>query len=75
MTTNSNTIPKLIQVISYAINRYSTIPLISRMQLYDSLQHYIFSQENKITILENKILQLQKKIEIFENNNNRHILK
>jgi len=58
---------KLIQAMSYAINKYSSLPLLSRMHLYDTLQNYIFSQDNRLTTLENKILQLQTKLESFEN--------
>jgi len=58
---------KLIQAISYAINKYSSLPLLSRMHLYDTLQNYIFSQDNRLTTLENKISQLQTKLESFEN--------
>jgi hypothetical protein len=65
----SNSSSKLIQVISYSINQYSSLPLLSRMHLYDSLHHYILSQENRLTTLENKIFQLQTKLESFENHN------
>jgi hypothetical protein len=58
---------KLIQAMSYAINKYSSLPLLSRMHLYDATQHYILSQDNRLTTLENKILQLQIKLESFEN--------
>ena len=58
---------KLIQAMSYAINKYSSLPLLSRMHLYEALQHYIFSQDNRLTTLENKISQLQTKLESFEN--------
>ena len=58
---------KLIQVISYAINQYSTLPLISKMHIYDTMHNYILSQENRLTTLENKIYQLQTKLESFEN--------
>ena len=58
---------KLIQAMSYAINKYSSLPLLSRMHLYDAMQHYIFSQDNRLTTLENKISQLETKLESFEN--------
>jgi hypothetical protein len=65
----SNSSSKLIQVISYAINQYSTLPLLSRMHLYDAMQNYILSQENRLTTLESKISQLQTKLESLENHN------
>jgi hypothetical protein len=58
---------KLIHAMSYAINKYSNLPLLSRMHLYEALQHYIFSQDNRLTTLENKISQLETKLESFEN--------
>lgn len=69
MTSNSNFIPKVIQVISFAINRYSSMPFVSRMELYDSLQNYVLSQENRIITLESKISQLQIKLESLEKDN------
>lgn len=60
---------KLIQVISYAINHYSTLPLVSRMHLYDTLSKYMISQEYRISTLENKILMFQTKLESYENQN------
>ena len=63
----SSSSSKLLQVISYAINQNSMLPLISRMHLYDAMNNYIFSQEHRLTTLENKISQLQTKLESFEN--------
>ena len=74
MLASYNSIPKILQAISYAINKCTTIPLISRMQMYDSMQNYILSQEARINILEEKILQLETKLETFEKekrNNNK----
>ena len=72
MFSNSNSIPKILQAISYAINKCNTIPLVSRMQIYDSMQNYIFSQENRITTLESKLVQLETKIETFEKEKKKH---
>ena len=66
MAASSNS--KLIQAISYAINQYSTLPFLSKMHLYDAMHNYIFLQEHRLTTLENKISQLQTKLESFETN-------
>ena len=60
---------KLIQVISYAINHYSTLPLVSRMHLYDTLSKYMISQEDRISTLEIKLSHFQTKLESFEKKN------
>ena len=66
---SSTSSSKLIQVISYAINNYSTLPFISRMHLYYALNNYIISQEDRISILENKLSQFQIKLESYEKQN------
>jgi len=64
---SSSSSSKLIQVISYAINHYSTLPLVSRMHLYESINNYMISQEDRISILEKKLAQVQTKLESYEN--------
>lgn len=58
---------KLIQVISYAINHSSKMPLVARMQVYDALQNYITTQENRIINLEDQVLQMNNKMELLDN--------
>jgi len=60
---------KLIQVISYAINQSSAMPLVARMQVYDALQNYITTQENRISGLEKKMVLIQNNLEIIDNQN------
>ena len=76
MLSNSKSIPKLLQAISYAINKCSAIPLISRMQMYDSMQNYILSQEARINTLENRLAHLETKLdtklETFEKEKKKH---
>ena len=65
-TMTSNSTSKLIQVISYAINQYSRMPLVSRMHLYETLHNYILSQDARILTLEDKITQMQSKLESYD---------
>ena len=65
MTSSSSS--KLIQVMSYVIYRYSTLTVLPRIHLYNAMENYILSQENRLTTLEHKISQLQTKLESFEN--------
>ena len=60
---------RLIQVISYAMNQYSGIPLLSRMHLYDTMHKYLLSQENKMLILEDKVSKLEMKVASLEREN------
>lgn len=64
---------KLIQAISMVINQHSSLPLVSKLYLYNALHHYtltmnynIITQSEKITTLENKVSQLQTKLESIE---------
>jgi hypothetical protein len=66
---SSSSSSKLIQVISYAINSNSSLPLVSRMHLYDAMNNYLISQEDRISILENKLSQFQIKLESYEKQN------
>jgi hypothetical protein len=59
---SSNSGIKLIEVLSYAINKYSLLPLISRMHLYSALQDYIINQENRIFTLETEIVKIKKQV-------------
>lgn len=76
-TMTSNSTSKLIQAISYAINQYSALPLVSRMHLYNTLHDYIIAHDVRITTLENKLAQIQSKLDTcdMKDNNNKNTKK
>jgi hypothetical protein len=50
---------RLLQSISFIINRYSNLPIVSRIQIYDSLQNYLLDQEFRIQTLESRVKILE----------------
>jgi hypothetical protein len=59
---SSTSYNRVLQSISFVINRYSQLPIVSRFQIYDTLQDYLLEQEFRIQTLESQIKILELKI-------------
>ena len=58
---------RLLQCVSYIINRHSTLPLVSRIQIYDNLRDYFLEQEFRIQQLETRIKSLEHNLAYKQN--------
>ncbi len=53
---------RLLQTVSYIINRQSNLPLLSRFHLYDTMRDYLLDQEFRIKSLETRVKSLEDKV-------------
>ena len=53
---------RLLQSLSFVINRYSNLPVVARFQIYDEFQSYLLEQEFRIQNLEKQIKTLENKL-------------
>jgi hypothetical protein len=59
---------RVLQALSYVMNRYTNFPLVSRMHVYDAINDYLIEQDTRIKHLESKINNLEKNQEQIRKN-------
>ena len=73
MSSIASSYNRLLQCVSYAINRHSNLPLVSRFQIYDALRDYTMEQEFRIQQLEKKVQALEMNSKQNNNHSNNNI--
>jgi hypothetical protein len=67
MSSIASSYNRLLQSVSYVINRHSNLPLVSKFQIYDTLRDYTMEQEFRIQQLEKRVLELENNLSIITN--------